>query len=143
MQAAVLNALGFSEARARFSELFDQVVNEYAPTIVTRRRHDVVILRRDLLQGSVLSGYDLDVQCEPEPDGSITLSIETLGLVVNGTTREDARRELIEDLRHYAADYLGNLPLFLNAPNRKHHLPYILRIALAQDDSEIEQMLGT
>jgi len=141
MTTAMLKELGFTEARARLSELFDLVINEYSPAVVTRRRQDVVLLRRDLLQSSVLGKYRLTVESVREPDGSWTLSVDGLGIVVNAGNLGVARTELVGDLRQYAEDYMNRLPLFLNAPNRRSHLPYVLRIALARDSNEIAQML--
>jgi PHD/YefM family antitoxin component YafN of YafNO toxin-antitoxin module len=141
MHAAMLSEIGFTEARSRLSELFDQVVNQLKPAIVSRRRDEVVILRRDMLQDSLLAAYRLDVEPVQEPDGSTTMSVDTLGIAVNAETVEAAYAALIRDLREYASDYISRLPLFLNAPNRKHHLPYVLRIVLAQNDAEIERVL--
>jgi hypothetical protein len=64
-----------------------------------------------------------------------------LTALVNGETMEGATGQLIKDLREYASDYLSRLPLFFNAPNRRGHLPYVLRITLAQGDDEIRRIL--
>ncbi|MDI3481244.1 MAG: antitoxin YefM [Tepidanaerobacteraceae bacterium] len=137
----MLNEYGFTEARNDFSRIFNIVFNEREPAVIRRNRdQEVLMLRKDLLK-DMLSTYVLDADILPENDGSYTISMDTLELAANGPTVEEALSELIQDLKTYAQDYMERAQLFLNAPNRKHHLPYLLRVLLCDSDEEIKSLL--
>jgi len=99
------------------------------------------MLRVDLLK-LVLEDYELKPEIIQEDDGSLTLTLDSLELYANNTTLDLATKDLIEDLKIYAQDYLDRSQLFLHAPNRKPHFPYVLRILLCDSDDEIRTLLG-
>jgi hypothetical protein len=138
----MLSELQFTEARNQFSTLFDSVFNLYNPAIVKRKQTEqVAMLRVDLLK-MVLEDYKLNPEIIQEDDGSITLALDSLELYSNNTTLDLAIKDLIEDLKIYAQDYLDRSQLFIHAPNRKHHFPYVLRISLCGNNEEIRALLG-
>jgi hypothetical protein len=59
---------------------------------------------------------------------SPVLSLEQLDIYVNGVNLEKAKEELINELKIYTEEYIQRSQLFLNAPNRLGHFPYVLRI---------------
>lgn len=131
----------FSEARRQFSALYDSIYNALKPVIIRRgREEEVLLLRKDMLK-SVLEKFSLRAEALEEDDGSITLAVDELDIAVNASTLEEALKELVEELKIYAQDYLNRAQLFLNAPNRRHHLPYVLRIALCDSDEEIKGLV--
>lgn len=138
----MLAELQFTEARNQFSTLYDSVFNSFSPAIVKRKQNEqVAILRVDLLK-MVLEDYKLKPEIIHEDDGSITLALDFLELYVNDTTLDLAITDLVEDLKIYAQDYLDRSQLFLHAPNRKSHFPYVLRILLCDNDTQIQTLLG-
>ena len=52
-----------------------------------------------------------------------------LDLVPEMATPNEALEDMIESMQDYAAEYLEDLAIYQNAPNRSHHLPYIQAIA--------------
>jgi hypothetical protein len=131
----------FSEARRQFSALYDSIYNALKPAIIRRgREEEVLLLRKDMLK-SALEKYVLSAEALEEDDGSVTLALDELDIAVNAPTLEEAFDELVRELKLYAQDYLDRIQLFLNAPNRRHHLPYILRIALCGSDEEIKGLV--
>ncbi|MBP2657191.1 MAG: hypothetical protein H6Q69_223 [Firmicutes bacterium] len=136
----MLKNINFSEARAQLSPIFDQVLNDQQPIIVKRKRDEAFIIKCEL-QKQILSNYNLNVEEMPEDDGSMTLAIHQLAIVVNQKTLPEAIEDLISELKIYAEEYMNRLQLFLNAPNRKGHLPYTLRILMCESDKEIAEML--
>ena len=93
------------------------------------------------MQKELLEEYRLKPKKLSENDGSITLALDEIELYVNADTIEDAVRELIQDLKIYAQDYIRRPQLFLNAPNRRSHFPYILRVLLCDNDDEVKALL--
>ena len=75
----------------------------------------------------LLSCFSLKPEVITEDDNSVTLSLDQLEIYVNGNTLEEAIKTLIDDLKFYAQDYIQRSQLFLHAPNRRSHFPYVLR----------------
>ncbi|HHY98850.1 MAG TPA: exoribonuclease R [Firmicutes bacterium] len=139
----MLPELRFTEARGRFSAIFDNVWSLLQPTVVVRRRkhEDILMLRRDLQQNIILSAYRFPVKITRESDKSYTLTIDALELWANAETLEAAVAQLVADLKEYALSYANNAQLYLNSPNRRQHFPYVLRILMCDSDKEIEHLL--
>ena len=137
----MLNELQFTEARNQFSNLYDSVYNSFNPAIVKRKNTEqVALLRVDMLK-MLLKDYKFAPEIIQEDDGSITLALDVLEIYANNDTLELAMKDLIEDLKLYAQDFLTRSQLFLHAPNRAHHFPYVLKIMLCDNDEEIQAML--
>ncbi len=131
----------FTNARKDLTELYNRAWNELQPTIITRKQvEEVMMLRKDQLQ-DILSAYNIIPKILPEKDGSVTMVIEELDIAVNGPTKDLAVKGLIEDLKVYAEDYQSNLQLFLRAPERKDHFPYMLRLWMCARDEDIKALL--
>ena len=138
----MLSELQFTEARNQFSTLYDSVFNSFNPAIVKRKQTEqVAMLRVDLLK-MVLEDYKLNPEVIQEDDGSITLALDSLELYSNNSTLDLASKDLIEDLKIYAQDYLDRSQLFFHSPNRKPHFPYVLKILLCDNDEEIRKLLS-
>jgi antitoxin YefM len=137
----MLSELQFTEARKEFSSLYDEVYHSYKPVIIKRKQSEEIMLLRPDLQKMLLTGYSLKPEVLHETDGSITLALDQLEIYVNEGSKENAVQALISDLKAYAVDYMNRSALFLNAPNRAGHFPYVLRILLCNDDNEIRGLL--
>lgn len=137
----MLTEVNFTEARNDFSSLYDQVFNAFKPAIINRKKTEQVLLLRADLQKMLLSCFSLKPEVITEADNSVTLSLDQLEIYVNGNTLEEAIKILIDDLKFYAQDYIQRSQLFLHAPNRRSHFPYVLRILLCDNDEEIRSLL--
>jgi len=138
----MLTATSFSEARSRLSRLFDEVIEELRPVLIRRKgREEALLLRRENLE-VLLEPFTLTAQVVREDDGSVTIAVDELEWAVNAPTQEAATQELVNDLYRYAGDYLTRAPVFLRAPNRRAHFPYVLRILLAPTDEQVRRMLS-
>ena len=137
----MLTEVNFTEARNDFSSLYDQVFNAFKPAIINRKKTEQVLILRADLQKMLLSCFSLKPEGITEDDNSVTLSLDQLEIYVNGNTLEEAIKTLIDDLKFYAQDYIQRSQLFLHAPNRRSHFPYVLRILLCNNDEEIRSLL--
>lgn len=138
---SMLTELKFTDARKDFSSLYNQVYNAFKPAVIKRNQKEELMILRTDLQKLLLTNFSLKPEILHEEDDSVTLALDQLEVYANGETLEHAIKNLIEDLKVYASDYLERSQLFLNAPNRRPHFPYILRILLAENDQEIHEML--
>ena len=76
----------------------------------------------------------------PETNGSITIAVDTLELVVNAATKEEAETELLSELKVYAEDYIKRLAQYGVAPNRAAHFLVVKTISEAGPD-ELKKMI--
>lgn len=137
----MLSELNLTEARKEFSSLYDEVFNSYKPAIIKRKKTEEVLVLRVDQQKLLLSNYSLKPEIITEEDGSITLALDQLEIYANGSNLSEAVNDLVNDLKIYASDYIQRSQLFLNAPNRKSHFPFILRVLLCDSDDEIRKLL--
>lgn len=137
----MLSELNLTDARKGFSALYDEVFNAFQPTIVKRKKSEEVLMLRVDLQKMLLSHFSLKPEVITEDDNSITLALDQLEIYVNAANTEEAIIELITDLKFYAQDYMQRSQLFLHAPNRRSHFPYVLRILLCDNDEEVRNLL--
>ncbi|MCR4441493.1 MAG: exoribonuclease R [Peptococcaceae bacterium] len=137
----MLYELNLTDARKEFSSLYDQVFNMYKPAIIKRKKSEEVMVLRVDQQKMLLSNFSLKPEIIKEDDSSITLALDDLELYSNGSNLDEAISGLVDDLKIYASDYIQRSQLFLNAPNRKSHFPYVLRVLLCETDEEIRQLL--
>ncbi len=75
-----------------------------------------------------------------EDDGSVTGEIEELDLFANAETKSECLMILLEDMKEYAQDFYREFDFWSSAPNRKQHIPYVLKILLTPDDSLLESV---
>ena len=64
-----------------------------------------------------------------------------LDLVTEMATPNEALEDMLEAMQDYAAEYLEELEIYQNAPNRGHHLPYIRAIAACKDTWDIRMLI--
>ena len=124
----------FTDARRDFTALYNRVYADALPTIVKRHRDEEIVLVKRELQEAILQAFCFRPEVINEADGSLTIAIDELELVVNQDDREAAILDLINEIKIYAQEYQQRMQVFLNAPNRKNHLPYLMRIWLCNSD---------
>lgn len=124
----ILNA---TDARRDWGSVIDSVVRE-KPKFIKRTRDYVFLSSIDLLE-EILKPYTFTAIALEEEDGSLTLSLNEIDLIENGSTLSEAKLKLAKEIKQYAEDFYENYNTWSTAPNRKEHLPYILH-ALVLDD---------
>ena len=123
-----------SEVRKEWSRTIDTVMRE-RPVFIQRTRDNLIML--DLATFRLLFEHvRFNVSVYTEKDGSVTCTEDDLDLAENAASREDCIRQLITAMRDYAEDFYQDFFLWSKAPNRRAHIPYILKI-LASTDAEI------
>jgi hypothetical protein len=134
-----INIISATDARKDWSLLIDSVVHE-KPQIISRTR-DYVLLTDIHLFNDILEAYNFTAEKYIEEDNSVTLSLNELDLVVNGTTENDAKMKLAEDIMEYAEDFYNDFHYWSKAPNRKKHVPYVLKALILQDIERIGELI--
>lgn len=122
-----------TDARREWSAVMEGVIRE-KPRFIKRTRDHMVLADIDLVE-SLLMVYRFTASCFAEEDGSVTISLNELDLVENAPTEEAARRLLGQSILDYAEDFYEEFSLWRAAPNRKSHIPFVLK-ALIMDDAD-------
>jgi len=137
----MLTEIKFTNARKTLTDIYDNVWHRYLPVIINRHQNEEVLLLRRELQQEILKAYCLKPEILLEENGSVTAALNEIDIAVNASNLGEAVDELVKEMKIYAQDYLDRFQLFLNAPNRKTHFPYIMRILLCDSDQEIKSLL--
>ena len=131
----VMNA---TDVRKNWSVTVDTVLHE-RPAYIKRTR-DMIAMFNMQTMNELLRAYEFKASKFVENDGSITLSLDDMDLVVNDKDLKTARKSMASEIKEYAEDYYDNFAVWSVAPNRKSHIPYVMK-ALVLDESEIEEVL--
>ncbi len=128
-----------TEVRKNFSECIDLAVHE-RPLFVSRTRDGVVLIGERFF-GDLLETATIHCTFEEESDDGYVLTNEEItDIIAFGKTKPEAMHDLAEQLLEYAAEYYENYNLYSRSPNRKAHIPYVLRILTLAEPNAVEGM---
>lgn len=103
----------------------------------------VSIISTEMYEEILDRGYKFNPLVDEDPDGNgFTISIEELIIHGEGQTLIDALQDLAENLIDYAQDYLTRVDFFRQIENRKHHYPYLRRIAKLTDLNQVMEVIA-
>ena len=128
-----------TDVRKNWSEVADTVIRT-RPQFIKRTRDYMMLSNCELIE-SLLGAYKFTASEFTEDDGSITLSLKELDLVENAPTQPEAKKLLAEAILEYAVDYYSEFNLWSSAPNRKNHVPYVLKALIFDDVRKIEECI--
>ena len=128
-----------TEVRKEWSTVIDEVVRE-RPAFIKRTRDRMFLANMETVS-VLLDQYHFSATRFKESDGSVTLSLNEIDLIENGKTEEEARHLLAESIMEYATEYYDNFSVWSSAPNRKPHIPYVLKALITDDVSVLERSI--
>lgn len=79
-----------------------------------------------------------DAHIFKEDDGSYTISLDTIDLAENAKTKDEAISALKAAIYEYAADFCKEFNIWSSAPNRKSHIPLVLKVLSHSNSEELE-----
>lgn len=134
--------LGFTEARKSFTGVIDRV-QHLIPVVIQPRKQseESTFLFKQTVVHQLLSEYKFQFSLVDEEEASYAYWLDTLDIYGYGETKEAAFNSLVEDLVQYSQQYTQNPERYFSAPNRKHHLPYVLKVMCCNNPDEVKQML--
>ena len=100
---------------------------------------DIAIVSSKLLK-LFLESLTFTVSFIQEDDGSFTGSVEELDLFANAPSKDECLTLLLDDMKEYAQDFYNDFQFWSSAPNRKKHIPYVLKILSESDEKLLEAM---
>ena len=130
-----MQTMNATQVRNEWSTVVDSVIRE-KPKFIKRTR-DCLLLSDVSVIEDMLSAYEFSAVKYVEDDGSVTLGLAELDLAENGKNEQDAITKLAQAILEYAEDYYNEFSLWYSAPNRKAHLPYIIKALIINDVERI------
>ncbi|OYD07124.1 hypothetical protein [Paludifilum halophilum] len=135
----IMQIVNATDVRREWGRFIDDVVRE-RPKAIQRNRDRILALSMAHAQ-ELLKDIRFRLEYEQEPDGSVSGSLEGFDLVDHAPTVEALRESLADQLIEYAERYLEEFNLYFNAPNRRTHFPYVLRVQLAENKDEVTGLI--
>lgn len=132
----VLNA---TDVRKNWSVTLDAIVHDKPAYI--KRTHDNIAIMDVSTLNTILAGYKYYADKYEEDDGSVTLSLKDLDIVVNDMDMNASKRRLAEYIKEYAEEFYSEYSLWSSAPNRKPHIPYVFKALTLDVDSILEEIV--
>ena len=132
-------AMSSSDVRKEWSSVIDSVVRR-KPVFIKRTR-DRMILCSDETMAQIVGDITFDAEQYTEEDGSVTLSLDAPDLAANGEDLQAAKAKLARDIVEYAEEYYQEFELYSRAPNRRGHLPFVIKALIAKSPEELEDAI--
>jgi hypothetical protein len=86
---------------------------------------------------ALLKDYHFSADRCDEEDGSVSLALKEIDVVVNAASVDKSKREMGAAILEYAEEYYEYYPSYSVAPNRKDHLPYVMKALLINNADTI------
>ena len=134
-----LEAINATDVRKDWGRFIDSVVRN-KPKFIKRSRDYIFAASIDMLN-EMLKEYTLTATVYEEENGTITAELEEIDIAANGSTKEEALGILASNLQEYAEEYYNEFEYWYSAPNRKAHLPYVLKVLLQDETEDILSMI--
>ena len=129
-----MKAINATQVRSDWSAVVDSVVRE--KPILFKRTRDILFLTDIELLGELLSAYTFNASVFTETDGTVTISLDEIDLVENGTDEADALDKLSRAILEYSEEYYADYT-YWSRGNRKAHKPYVFKALILNDIGKI------
>ena len=135
-----LRTHSFSQAKAQLSDVMSDVVRDHAPAVIERHggKEAMLLLDTGLLE-SLLYRFAFSTKASVS-GGEFVLRQPELGLVAGRETFDQALDELEELAVSYAGQFFERCD-FYRQTDRAGHLPYLLRLLLANSEERRELLV--
>lgn len=128
-----MDFLSATEVRKNWSTTLDKVIRE-KPAYIKRTRDEITMMDVRVLS-YLLAIYKYDAKKYVENDGSITLSLNYIDLVVNAMDENSAIDKMVLEIKEYAEEYYDDFQEYSVSPNRRNHVPYVLKALISDNES--------
>ena len=129
-----------TEAR-NLSPWFERAVSDERPVRIVRSGRDHALLVSASLVHRLLASYQFTILAETDPDYAFSFNIIELDIRATGPTKERARINLIALVQDYVREYIEQFGFYRRIPEFAVQEPYVRRLSLARDDTELTAML--
>jgi len=127
--------------RNNFSDTIDKAIYD-RPQFINRTKDLALLVGAELLN-NILSSAVIHYSAEYDKSSKtyVLTNAEIDDILASGETLEDALNDLSNNLLEYAHEYYDEFGLYSRTPNRKAHLPYVIRILMLENPQNVKEML--
>lgn len=125
--------------RKEWSAVCDSVMHE-KPKFIKRTRDKMWFSSLETMN-DILQIYQFTATKYIEEDGSVTLSLNEIDLIENGSNEQEARFMLGKSVLDYSMEYYREYEIYSHSPNRKGHIPYVFKALIIDDPVKIGDMI--
>ena len=129
-----MKTINATQVRSEWSAVVDSVVRE--KPILFKRTRDILFLTDIELLSELLSAYTFNAYVYTESDGTVTISLDEIDLVENGTDEADALEKLSKAILEYSEEYYADYS-YWSRGNRAAHKPYVFKALILNDLKKI------
>ena len=132
-----------SDVRNNFSEFIDSVVRD-RPGFMTRNNRDMLTTLNLEHLAVLMEPLQFHASVQQDENGDFVATLEEINdLIAVGTNTDESLTVLAQDLMDYAEEYLTvSFRMYFNAPNRRSHFPYVLKIATQDSVDDVKRLIN-
>lgn len=120
--------------------MFRSAVDDRQPVAIERGGVDrALLIGMDELE-ALLAEHTFEPEVFFEED-AVTIWLPELALYGRGADFEDARSDLILEVREYVDEYLDQAELYRRAPNRAGQFPHVIKAFVADSADRLSDVL--
>jgi len=131
-------AINATKARNDWSSVVESVIRE-KPAFIKKTRDYLFLSDMDVLK-KILSVYSFHAKILPEDDGTITLSLDEIGLIENAPDLPDAVSALSAAILEYSEDFYKEFS-YWSRGSGKSHIPYVIKALILNDINKIGDLI--
>lgn len=142
IMSTILDGVQDATSIRRWARFISSVARKEARPVVIKGDQDFLAAMSLDVLNQLLEQYKLTLEYETEDDGTVSGSLNEIDLVANAPNVEELRLELAKALVEYATDYWNEFARYSRAPNRKAHLPFVLRVLTQPDLERVSNLIN-
>ena len=131
-------AINATKARNEWSSVVESVIRE-KPVFIKKTRDYLFFSDMDVLK-KILSAYSFHAKIMTEDDGSVTLSLDEIGLTENAPDLPGAVSALSRAILEYSEDYYKEFAYWSRGSGNLH-IPYVLKALILNDIDKIGELI--
>ena len=128
-----------TEARQSWADVLTDVLHNRQPIGIERRGAFAFLLGEEELD-TLLADRTFSPEVFFE-DSAVSVWLPELALYGRGDTFEDARADLLDEVRAYVDEYVADFELYRRSPNRAAHFGHVMRALVADAVGRLEDVV--
>jgi predicted RNase H-like HicB family nuclease len=131
-----------TEVREALGLTFNEAIHSHRPIPIARgtKSREVALLIGLAEMAQLVRPYRFRPAVLRE-SAAINIWLPEFGIYGRGRTLEEAKRDLLEEVREYVADYFEDIERFRMAPNRRSQFGHVIKALVADLSGELERVI--
>jgi len=131
-------AINATKVRNEWSSVVESVIRE-KPAFIKKTRDYLFLSDMNILE-KILSAYSFNARILTENDGTVTLSLDEIGLAENAPDLSGAVSALAGAILEYSEGYYKEFS-YWSRGSGKSHIPYVLKALILNDIKKIGDLI--